>query len=257
MPVPNRHPRAISSAVLGGLIAAFLATTAMGDDDRLWRSTGDDSIDGRATEWRSVTAVGVSSVVQTTAATVEEADHPTHEPRSARVPDIGPQSQSVRLSETIAVVEPDESPKTSSAVPHIASQIDRPTTADLTRLAGAIFAVTVAAVLGLILLRCSRWGGGLRRTVASSLQLAGTLTLGPRNTLHLVTVEDRRFLVAVDPRGVSSITPVPEPFPDLGDAASETDDSADVLPDRAPDAVQRPGRLAALLPFPSPVARSA
>lgn len=78
---------------------------------------------------------------------------------------------------------------------------------DLGRLAAATGVTAVLAMTGLVGLR--HWRD--RRTTSgarNSLSLCGTVWLGARNGVHLVGVQDRHYLIAVDARGVSSVTPV-------------------------------------------------
>jgi flagellar biogenesis protein FliO len=95
-----------------------------------------------------------------------------------------------------------------------------PDAGEITRLAVGTVCVAGLAVVALLVLRRTRWGASHATRLQSPLQHGGSIPLGPRNSLHLVTVGQQRFLVAVDPRGVSTIAPVAESFPDLNDEDS-------------------------------------
>lgn len=77
--------------------------------------------------------------------------------------------------------------------------------------------VVVAALLGVFvwLARRGTFGGGPRRQRPSGLAVEGTLPLGERRSLVVVTVEGRRLLLGLTPVQVSLVTelaPSPEGF---------------------------------------------
>lgn len=88
--------------------------------------------------------------------------------------------------------------------------------------------LVVLAALSLAAYRHRRGWGGANRPLEPGLILNGSVSLGARNGLHLVSVTNRSFLVAVDARGVSCITPVPSNFGELYplDAVSPSHDDA-------------------------------
>lgn len=106
-----------------------------------------------------------------------------------------------------------------------------PTAAEIGRLALATGVVVVIAAVGLGVYRHLRWGAAGRRPHPAGLTWHASISLGARNGLHLVSVTDRRFLVAVDARGVSCITPISVPFEEL--TLSESGEAAAMFPEHS------------------------
>ncbi len=105
-----------------------------------------------------------------------------------------------------------------------------PGAAEIGRLALATGLVVVIGAVGLGAYRHLRWGAAGRRPTQPGLTWHASISLGARNGLHLVSVTDRRFLVAVDARGVSCITPISSAFDEL--TLSEEDLAAAVSAER-------------------------
>jgi flagellar biogenesis protein FliO len=105
-----------------------------------------------------------------------------------------------------------------------------PGAAEIGRLALATCLVVAIGAVGLGAYRHLRWGAAGRRPTQPGLTWHASISLGALNGLHLVSVTDRRFLVAVDARGVSCITPISSAFDEL--TLSEEDLAAAVCAER-------------------------
>lgn len=107
---------------------------------------------------------------------------------------------------------------------------DLPGAGTIGRMATMTGLVVVLGAAALAALRHAQ--GRVRRPVESGLQLHGTISLGARNGLHLVSVQERKFLVAVDARGVSCISPIAGEFAEIVDARLENGPVVDELEER-------------------------
>lgn len=236
-----------------GLLGICPTRPAFGSDQPgpEWNSIEESADAG----WRPVTQTSERAWLPIAAA-------PPVEPVETLVVSPAPEGETVRsdeLSESSAHTVPVGMPRDLFDWPgeggreeHALANSPLPSAGDLSRIAVGIIVISLLGFVGLWLLKRSRWGGRMRCRPESSLQHIDSILLGPRNTLHLVGVGDRRFLVAVDPRGVSRITVVAEDFPNLEESLIETIDSegpSDADDGRSPSSLKHRSFL--------PLARSA
>jgi flagellar biogenesis protein FliO len=92
------------------------------------------------------------------------------------------------------------------------TETSSPVPLDLLQLATWTAVVLGAGIAGILLLKRLGMGGRMASGPAAEIKLRGTLMLAPRTGVHLVSVASQEFLVAIDPRGVSSVTIVPPRF---------------------------------------------
>lgn len=83
---------------------------------------------------------------------------------------------------------------------------------DFMRLATWTMVVLGVGIGGILLLKKLGVGGRFASGPGTEIQLRGSLMLAPRTGVHLIGIGAQKFLVAVDPRGVSGLTIVPESF---------------------------------------------
>lgn len=225
-----------SIAILLATVTMLPVRPAMADD---WRPVEEHA--RQVASWDGPRSLPVGSSPATVATVVEEppitleagSDESVEEPGASASPAPETPPPSSRTSP----------PRLSLPGPATAGEplAELPSAAEIGRLALATGLVVVIAAVGLGVYRHLRWGVAGRRLPQSGLTWHASISLGARNGLHLVSVTDRRFLVAVDARGVSCITPISAPFDEL--ALSEEDLAAALSPERLGRAgASSPGR---------------